>query len=377
MSQNDSNHHRSLFSDLNKGFRSIWSAIVEEWREFKSEWNDSDQWNAAVRKETAAIADFYLGPEQREQLKKMKPVRRNLYRAGWVLTAMFEKLSHGRRIILIMGGLFILMSRQDNSFDIVGGIFLLLVIMLELKDKLLAHDELEEGRHIQEMLMPERTPAVNGWSVWLYTRSANEVCGDLIDCIRMENGRFGLAIADVAGKGLHAALLTTKLQATIRAFAFDQRSLPDFIGRVNTIFHRDSPSHLFASLFYIDCDEASGRVSYVNAGHLPAMVMKNGSIRETEKGDLALGLTRTAPYVEHTIDLDTGDLFLLFSDGLTEAKNERGEFFGKERLMQILRSETGPSEQIGMSILRDIDRFTGTQKLSDDLSLIILKRTDR
>lgn len=375
MSQNDPNQHRSFLSDLDKELRSIWSTILDELREFRSQLNDSGHWNAAVRKETAEITDFYLGSEQRDRLKNMRPVRRNLYRTGWVLKAMFEKLSPGRRVVLMMGGIFILMSRQDNSFDIFGGICLLVVIMLELKDKLLAHDELEEGRHIQELLMPEQSPAVTGWSVWLHTRSANEVCGDLIDFIRMENGRIGLAVADVAGKGLHAALLTTKLQATIRAFAFDQRSLSAFVEKVNTIFHRDSPSHLFASLFYLDIAETGGRVSYVNAGHLPAMYMKNGSIRETEKGDLALGLARTASYAEHSIDLDGGDLMLLFSDGLTEAKNDRGDFFGKERLMQILRTATGSSEQIGLSILDDVDRFTGTQKPSDDLSLIILKRT--
>lgn len=336
---------------------------------------------STFRKESSDITNFYLTNDQREQLKTMKRVNGSLHITGWVLKAMFYKLTPFRRLLFVLGALLIIGVQYSgsnlniNGSAFLGGVLLVLVILLELKDKLLAHDELEEGRHIQELLMPERKPSINGWSVWLYTRSANEVCGDLIDFLRMENGRVGLAVADVAGKGLHAALLTTKLQATIRAFAYDTQSLSTFIEKVNTIFHRDSPSHLFASLFYLDFNERNGSVSFVNAGHLPALLHRNGSVEETGKGNLALGLANTAAYHEQKVELNSGDLFLLFSDGLTEAKNEQGEFFGKERLIQLLRTATGTSEQIGSLILRTVDRFIGTQKASDDLSLIILKKT--
>ena len=336
---------------------------------------------STFRKESKEITNFYLTDEQRTELKRMKRIKGTMHISGWVLKAMFYKLTPIRRLFFVVGMILVLsvQSGVSGTFNIngsalFGGFLLVLVILLELKDKLLAHDELEEGRHIQELLMPERTPAVNGWSVWLYTRSANEVCGDLVDFLRLENGRNGLALADVAGKGLHAALLTTKLQATIRALAFEQQHISTLVEKVNAIFHRDSPSHLFASLLYLEINENDGRISFVNAGHLPALIVRRDSVEETYKGDLALGLTRTVTYHEQSTDLVGGDLVVLYSDGITEAKNDRGEFFGKDRLMQLIRSETRSAEQVGHAILRDIDRFIGTQNTSDDLSLIILKR---
>ncbi len=333
-----------------------------------------------IRKESKEITSFYLTQEQREELKRMKNIRRSFYISGWVLKAMFFKLTPFRRLLFVLGILMIITVRASGetlTFDgnaLVGGALLVLVILLELKDKLLAHDELEERRHIQELLMPERTPAMDGWSAWLYTRSANEVCGDLIDFLRMENGRIALAIADVAGKGLHAALLTTKLQSTIRALAFDEVSVSSLVKKINTIFHRDSPSHLFASLFYIEITERAPLLRYVNAGHLPAVVVRTNGIQETGKGDAALGLMRSVDFSEQTITLAAGECFVVYSDGLTEAKNERGEFFGKERLMRLLQSATGSPEQIGHSILREIDKFINTTAPSDDLSLVILQK---
>lgn len=336
---------------------------------------------STFRKESKEITGFYLTDAQREELKSMKRIKGTLHISGWVLKAMFYKLTPIRRLFFVVGMILVLSVQSGgsgtftvNGSSLFGGFLLVLVILLELKDKLLAHDELEEGRHIQELLLPERTPAVNGWSLWLYTRSANEVCGDLIDFLRMDNGRIGLALADVAGKGLHAALLTTKLQATIRALAFEQRNIATLVEKVNAIFYRDSPSHLFASLLYLEINESDGHVSFVNAGHLPALIVRRDAVEESAKGDLALGLTQTAAYHEQSADLSGGDLIVLYSDGITEAKNDRGEFFGKERLRQLIRLETRTAEQVGHAILRDIDSFIGTQNTSDDLSLIILKR---
>lgn len=354
-------NHRTIFVALRDDLRTM--------RPFQS-----------LRKEAKAIREFYLTPDQREQLKRMKHIKRLLFFSAWVLRAMFFRLTPFRRLLFVVA-IFFTFSVQTtvnneitiNGNNPFGGFLLVLLILLELKDKLLAHDELKEGRHIQQLLMPEQTPHIDGWSAWLYTRSANEVCGDLIDFLRMDNGRIGIAIADVAGKGLHAALLTAKLQSTLRALAFDEPSPSRLVSRVNTIFHRDSPAHLFASLFYVELIESTPSIHYVNAGHLPALTIRNGTIEETNKGDAALGLMRTVSYTAHHTTLNNGNLFVLYSDGLTEAKNEQGEFFGKERLFKLLQTNASP-EQIGNSILREIDRFIEGTMPSDDLSLVILQK---
>ena len=341
----------------------------------------------SFRKDTKEISDFYLTDEQRERLKEMKAGKRPFYHFGWIMHAMFYKLTPVRRLMFIGGILFLLQVHSSFtgnetvlSFDgnaIIGGGLLVLVILLELKDKLLAHDELEEGRKIQESLMPERMPAVNGWKLWLYTRSANEVCGDLIDYLKLDSERFSIAIADVAGKGLHAALITAKLQATIRALAGEITSLPQLIGRINTIVHRDSPSHIFSSLLYAECSHLNGTITFVNAGHFPALVVRNSEIEECLRGEAALGLTGSMIFSEHSVTLNTHDRFVLYSDGLIEAKNESGDFFGKERLLNLLKSTANNTpEQTGLTILQAVDGFTGTTTPSDDLSIIILQRTE-
>lgn len=337
-----------------------------------------------IRKETKEVADFYLSDAQREQLAGMSNIKRSWFQSLWILKAMFRKLTPARQAMFIIG-IFLLIRvnasvGDNNSLSIdfnamFGGGLLVLVILLELKEKLLAHDELEAGRKIQESLMPQRSPSVPGWDLWLYTRPANEVCGDLIDFMRHDGGRFSVTMADVAGKGLHAALITTKLQATIRALSNDAAPLDALIGRINTIVHRDSPSHIFSSLFYAEGGEEHGTIRFVNAGHLPALIVRSGAVEEGPKGDPALGLTSAMTFTERSATLGAGEMFVLYSDGLTEAQNELGEFFGKERLVAVLTSARGTAEQTGFLLLRAAEGFTHNTVLKDDLSLIILKRT--
>jgi phosphoserine phosphatase RsbU/P len=333
------------------------------------------------RRESQEIKDFYLSEGQREELKGMNRGTRAIFYSGWVLKALFFKLTPFRRLLFVFGMLMLFgvnISNNNVTFNtngFFGGLLLVLLILLELKDKLLAHDELHEGRHIQELLMPQRVQNVNGWAIYLYTRSANEVCGDLVDFLRLEKPYAAVAIADVAGKGLHAALLTAKLQATMRALAFDERSIVSLVSRINTIFHRDSPARMFASLVYAVVSENDGEIRFVNAGHLPPIAIRNGVIEETEKGEIAVGLTHNVEYREHALQLNDGDLFIMYSDGVTEAKNEDGIFYRRERLLTLLKRAKGSPEQICSMIVGELDRFMGQTHPSDDLSLIILRRS--
>ena len=339
---------------------------------------------SSLQRDFSELKEFMLTEERQLRLKNMKQVKRWLFMAWWFLEGLFLKLTPARRILLLAAVFFLasnLTIESDRSgahfegFHVLGALILLFVLMLELKDKLLAHEELEAGHAVQNALMPERSPQVSGWSLWLYTRSANEVGGDLVDFIQMSADRVGITLGDVAGKGLRAALLTAKLQSTIRALAPDIYPLADLASKLNFIFCRDSLPNLFASVVYAELKPDSGSVRMVNSGHLPPLLLRGSVIEKTAKGGIALGLSPQATFVEQQLELGVGDILLIYSDGLTEARNLEGTFFGEQRVLDLLpQLNAYNAQQIGDRLLAEVDRFIGEARAWDDISIAILKR---
>ena len=245
-----------------------------------------------------------------------------------------------------------------------------------MKDKLLARNELEAGRSIQQALAPEQNPSVPGWDLWLYTRPANDVGGDLVDFLKIDGNRFGLAIGDVAGKGLPAALLMAKLQATLRAVAPDFAGLDKLAAKLNKIFYRDSLPNRFASMVYLEIKSDSDLIRFVNAGHFPPIVTGHGQLFEMDKGAPALGIMKDGTFTEESFQIKTGDLFVVYSDGVTEARNEKGDFFGDSEFKELLSTNEGlTATEAGTKILETVDNFIGDARATDDLSMIIVRRT--
>ena len=223
--------------------------------------------------------------------------------------------------------------------------------------------------------MPDQSPKVNGWDIWLYTRSANEVGGDLLDFIKIDEHKFGVAVGDVAGKGLSAALLMAKLQSTIRALVYDTTSLSSLGQKINSIFHRDSPSKIFASLFYSEIKSNVNELNLINAGHYPPIILSKNKVEQLQKNSPALGLVQEAAFTEQQIILNENDFVIIYSDGLTEAQNESGEFFGEERLVDLLNNkENFSSKELGEMILANVDFFVNKFPAHDDLTLAVLKK---
>jgi len=249
-------------------------------------------------------------------------------------------------------------------------------VALELKDKLVAHYELEAGRAVQRALMPEANPIISGWEVWLFTRSANHVGGDLVDCVPIDDRRFGIVLGDVAGKGLPAALLMAKLQATVRALASESTSLATLGEQTNRILCRDGLSNRFATMVYVNVTANSGSVAVLNAGHPPPLVLRNGRVEELPRGAIAMGILPDARFFETPVELGDGDALVIFSDGVTEAMNVSDEFFGDERLRGRLLGLGGmDASGIGTEVVADVDEFVGDTRPHDDLSLVVLRRT--
>ncbi len=322
------------------------------------------------------IYRFYIDHESRKRLAKMGRMRRWLKITWWILKSMFFKLTPVRRILFVVGIILLIgFSNNQNNQFIPGIVIIIIVLMLELKDKLLAHDELKVGRAVQISLMPKKSPLVTGWDVTFYTQPANDVGGDLIDYIEFDQNRWGFVIADVAGKGLGAALVSAKLQATIRAIANNFNSLAKLGQELNRIFYRDRIPERFVSLVYFEIKENIDEINIINAGHMPPIVIKKGKFKELNPMNAAIGIKPDVQFESQHIKLDAGDLFVTYSDGITEARNKSDEFFGEARLKTFLQSHFHLSSlQIGKLLLKEIRSFIGDERYSDDLSFIILKR---
>ncbi len=340
--------------------------------EFKSEYKDLKQ--------------YFLSEKRKEKLESMNAFKKFFVLPWWLLKALYFRLTPFRRILLFIGLILLLFSGNfDASGDsatlrlnisaILIGIIFLFILALELKDKLLAKTELEEGREFQLALLPEQSPKVNGWDIWLFTRSANDVGGDLLDFIQIDENKFGVAVGDVAGKGLSAALLMAKLQSTIRALAYDHPSLETLGDKLNSIFYRDSPSKIFASLVYTEISDSSGEINFINAGHYPPLIVKREQVIKLSKESPALGLMFSADFSEKNVTLDKDDFMIIYSDGLTEAQNESGDFFEEKRLIDLLNKKHYlTSQQLGEMIIENVDSFRGKVPAHDYLPLAILKK---
>ncbi len=336
------------------------------------------------RREVKEIEEFYLSQDEREVLQKKRRPWRWAFVGWWILKNSILRLTPLRRVLLVIGlvlaltGVTIQNDGGEVMFQYRGlGVFcFLLVIILELKDKLLAHSELESGRAVQKAMSPDSAPSVPGWKVWLFTRSANEVGGDLVDFLRMDDGRYGVAIGDVAGKGLGAALFMVKIQSTIRALAPEFESLSDLASKLNSILMRDGIPGKFASLMFVRMDSSSGRLRFVNAGHMPPLVVSTSGLSELPKGNPALGLSAQTQFEERDLTLETGQSLFIYSDGLTEAQNERRDFYGLERVKRLCNECSAISAQsFGERVLQSVSAFEGEARRTDDLSLVILQKT--
>jgi sigma-B regulation protein RsbU (phosphoserine phosphatase) len=209
----------------------------------------------------------------------------------------------------------------------------------------------------------------------LYTRPANDVGGDLVDCLEIEEGRVAFTLADVAGKALPAALLMAKVQSTLRALATDALSLSDLAAKTNAILCRDGLPNRFATFVYFDVRANDGAVRLVNAGHMPPVLVSGPAYHELQRGDIALGMVAGATYREQHEELRPGDMLIAYSDGLTDAIDAAGEFYGDDRLRAVFPGLSGLSaKQAGDRLLESVDAFIGTSRPYDDLSLIVLKR---
>jgi len=233
--------------------------------------------------------------------------------------------------------------------------------------------ELSEALKIQRRLLPQEVPQVDGWELAVSWQPASGVGGDCFDAIRFDSARLALTIADVVGKGIPAALLMSNLQAAVRAFASEAVDPSALCQQVNRILCGNIAEGRFISFFYCVLDAAGGLLTYTNAGHyLPMLVRADGAVERLGIGGPVLGVLVEAEYEQADVALAQGDRIVLFTDGLTEARNADDEEFGEERLLAAAlahRACSAPALQARLAA--SVAEFTGGL-LQDDATLMVL-----
>ena len=238
--------------------------------------------------------------------------------------------------------------------------------------------ELEIARGIQLRLLPQVAPKIDGMDLAAHNEPAREVGGDFYDFIPVMEDNLGLAIADVSGKGMPAAMFMGLSRTIIRASATGDPAAANAIKQANELICRDSTSGMFVTLFYAVLNTRWKRLRYVNAGHNPPLLFRKGSedvIQLKAKG-IALGVAHDIDLQEANIDLISGDILVLYTDGITEAINDQEEAFGLERLIRIIRSHGELSaKNLIDKIQGEVMSFAGNQPQFDDITLMVLKVT--
>jgi sigma-B regulation protein RsbU (phosphoserine phosphatase) len=238
--------------------------------------------------------------------------------------------------------------------------------------------ELEQARDVQQRLFPGRLPGVPGWECAALCRPARIVSGDYYDLFEVATGHLVVALGDVAGKGLGAALVMAGLHALIRsALVCPDVNLGKFVEGLNCYLVDSTPQDMFVTLILGILNVRTGLFRYVNAGHPAGVVLAPRAAEEESlaTGGPVLGTFPRAPYTEGQTALRPGSLLTLFSDGITDAGDRDGRRFGKTRLHEALHTvRSAPAAQALASLVEAVDRFTGRAEQSDDLSLVVLCR---
>jgi sigma-B regulation protein RsbU (phosphoserine phosphatase) len=237
--------------------------------------------------------------------------------------------------------------------------------------------ELEQAFDIQRRLLPEQAPEVPGLDLAGYNVPCRGVGGDYYDFIQCVDGRVALLVADVAGKGMAAALLMSNLQARAQVLFDDPTGLAALVSRLNRVLKASYPVNRFVTFFIGVIDPATGEMTYVNAGHNPPLLVHNGGkVERLDTTGMVLGILPKVEYEERTCRMEVGDVVLLFSDGVTEAcPLGVDEEFGEERLAAALvELRKGTSKEIINSLQQRLQGFIQGAPAADDITLVVARR---
>jgi phosphoserine phosphatase RsbU/P len=304
--------------------------------------------------------------------------------------AILEKISPARRVLLLLSVVLLIFpgfSYRGNSgelvewdFHFVGGALLFILLMLEVSDRVVMKRDLEIARDIQRWLLPATPPEVPGLSIAFATRPANTVAGDYYDVfsrpVNEGHPHFLLAVADVAGKSIPAALLMATFQASLKTLSETPCSLADLVTGMNHYACKNSKGGLrFTTAFLAEYDPVSRALTYINAGHnAPILRRSSGAIERLTDGGMPLGIQANAPFPSGQVILQPGDWLIIFTDGVVEAMNASDEEYDEPRLLNVIQAgAVATPEELLRRLMADLDAFVGATPQHDDVTCLLVK----
>ena len=233
--------------------------------------------------------------------------------------------------------------------------------------------QVQMAADVQQRMIPQTPPHLPGVDVASVYVPCFELGGDFFDFIPLPDENLGLAIADVSGKGVPASLIMASVRAFLRAQVDNVYYLYEAVHRINLMLCRDTKLGEFVTLFYGVLDGRNFRFTYCNAGHVPALVLRDGKVTELTGDNMVLGVSADEVYKQSIIELRKGDLLLLYTDGLTDAMNFNQEPFGRQRVIDAFREGGATADVVTQNILWHLRKFVGMAKRTDDVTMIVLR----
>lgn len=374
-------------SPKNSKFRHFWLRVSEGMAL-------NQLWSQLAKDARSSYRFYSAGLEDlQEEPSRRKRIWRTTKALFW---AILEKLTPARRVLVLLGLILLFMPSAEFSnhgqgnhveiqeFDVHvwGGLLLLLVLLLELADRVVMKRDLEIAKDIQAWLLPGAPLQIPGYQLAYSTRPANTVAGDYYDVIlrpgrTATEDRILFVVADVAGKSIPAAMLMATFQASLRTLSTSGVPLAELVAGVNRYACSTSQGGVrFTTAFLAELDPVTGDVAYVNAGHnVPILRKKSGLIERLEAGGIPVGIFAEAPYTVGTTRINPGDWLVIFTDGVIEAFNAKEDEYGEPELLRLIDRGAAltPAQQL-RNLLAELDKFVGNTPQHDDITCLLLKR---
>jgi serine phosphatase RsbU (regulator of sigma subunit) len=304
---------------------------------------------------------------------KLSPARRAMYAVA-LLASMVGLLELYQQVhwLLIPHPAF----APGTMWLLTGFLIVNFLVLLEVADRLSLKNDLEIAREIQQSMLPRAAYKAPGIEAFGMTRPANTVGGDFYDILTLPDGRVLLSLGDVAGKGSPAALLMALLLAMMRTLVDEGFEGADLVARLNVQIGKHAPRTRFVTLFVAVLNPTTGQMTYVNAGQNPPLLRrKKGDYERLRAGGMALGMFEDATYTAGTVDLDPGDVLVMYSDGITEAENTFDQPFDESGVQSVVDGEEWASaKELGWALFAAVETHSQERRLLDDLTVLVARR---